>query len=174
MQHKSAAFFDRLGTPNIRPLGLRLLLLAIVTGNWIFLSAGQTCSSPVNQRFGSLLDNSPFGASPQNTDAVALPLELRGICAEGEKWLFAIYEISKSKSSWIELGVQENGFYISKYHPNDETVTLKYAGRTYSLKLKKALIAQATETDDSPLHNPENVGLGGGDHPETVKTLDEP
>ncbi|NOT95210.1 MAG: hypothetical protein HOP00_02710 [Nitrospira sp.] len=151
------------------------MILIAAQVSCVLVGMAPAVSFSLNQRLESLVTNSPFGPVGQSTTEAAIPIEFRGWCAEGNREYFSIYEVAKKKSTWIELGVQEEGLYIIEYHADDESVSLRYAGRRFRLRLKKALIgipALEVESNDSRIQ--QNVGLGGGDHPELLENRSEP
>lgn len=95
----------------------------------------------------SLAGSSPFAPPPSAVDAAAptpdATLELRGIMAAGDSYMFSIYDSAKRSSSWLGLNDIGREFIVRSYDESRDTVTVDYQGRTLTLALKTAKVAAA-------------------------------
>lgn len=95
----------------------------------------------------SLAGPSPFAPPATATEAAAptpdATLELRGIMASGDSYMFSIYDSTKRISTWLGLNEIGREFVVRSYDDARDTVTVDHAGRTLTLALKTAKVAAA-------------------------------
>lgn len=101
----------------------------------------------VTRAASSLAGPSPF-APPATAAEAAAPtpdatLELRGIMASGDSYMFSIYDSTKRISTWLGLNEIGREFVVRSYDDARDTVTVDHAGRTLTLALKTAKVAAA-------------------------------
>ncbi len=95
----------------------------------------------------SLAGPSPFAPPATAAETVAVTpdatLELRGIMASGDSYMFSIYDSTKRISTWLGLNEIGREFVVRSYDDARDTVTVDHAGRTLTLALKTAKVASA-------------------------------
>lgn len=82
---------------------------------------------------------SPTEAAPTQ-DAT---LELRGIMATGNSYMFSIYDSAHKTSVWSKLNEMGHGFVVRSHDVSRDSVTVEYQGRTLTLALRTAKVASA-------------------------------
>jgi len=89
---------------------------------------------------------SPFLPPSAQSDAAPTPdatLELRGIMATGNGYMYSIYDSTHKTSAWSRLNENGHGFLVRSHDAARDTVTVEYQGRTLTLALRTAKVASA-------------------------------
>lgn len=79
-------------------------------------------------------------ASPVTTDS---QIELRGVMAIGDGYMFSIYDTARKTSSWVKLNDRGHDFVVKNYDPQRDVVTIDYQGRSLNLTLRTAKVVSA-------------------------------
>lgn len=111
-----------------------------------------------------LAGGSPF--LPPSTQTESAPtsdaaIELRGIMAAGDDYMFSIFDSTKRMSVWKHLDEPGHEFVVRSYDPARDVVTVEYQGRTLTLALRTAKVAAApvqSATIVSAPQGPQPVG----------------
>ncbi|HWL15899.1 MAG TPA: hypothetical protein VNR00_09855 [Opitutus sp.] len=82
-------------------------------------------------------------ASAPTPDA---PLELRGIMAAGDDYMFSIYDPAHRTSTWLRLNETGREIVVTGFDQERDTVTVESQGRVLTLALKTAKVASAPAT----------------------------
>jgi hypothetical protein len=103
----------------------------------------------------STAGKSPF-LPPASAQQEAVPtadatLELRGIMAAGDSFMFSIYDSTKKIAVWSRLNEMGHGFVVRGHDVSHDTVTVEYQGRTLTLALKTAKVASAPINQPQPM-----------------------
>ncbi|PTY08826.1 hypothetical protein DB347_04445 [Opitutaceae bacterium EW11] len=91
----------------------------------------------------TLSTRSPFmpeGAAAAGVPTDNAPLELRGIVATKDGYLFGLFDPSKKQSTWARLNEPGANFVVRSHDVANETVNVEYQGRTLTLALKTAKV----------------------------------
>ena len=90
---------------------------------------------------------SPFlpaaSANAANAATPDSPLELRGIMADGDNYMFSLYDSIRKASVWARLNQPGREFIIKSHDISRDTITVEYQGRVLTLTLKMGKIASA-------------------------------
>jgi hypothetical protein len=113
--------------------GTALVLSALVVG--VSLAATPHLSAQSS--------HSPF--MPEGGVAVATPtenapLELRGIVATKNGYMFGIFDPTKRQSFWVRPNEQGSDFVVRNHDVQNDTVTVDYQGRSLTLAMKAAKV----------------------------------
>jgi hypothetical protein len=103
------------------------------------------------------IGKSPFLPPDSPTDTAPTPdatLELRGIMASGDSYMFSIYDSTHKSSSWTRLNENGHAFVVRSHDTTRDSVTVDYQGRTLTLALKTAKVASAPVTVPQPPQQP--------------------
>lgn len=82
----------------------------------------------------------PASASAATTATPDAPIELRGIMAEGDHYMFSIYDTAKKSSTWARLNEPGRDFIIKSHDEARDLVTVEQNGRLLTLTLKAAKV----------------------------------
>lgn len=106
--------------------------------------AARAANAPVSPFLPPASANAPAAAT---TDA---PLELRGIMADGDDYMFSVFDSAKKTSAWSRLNETGRGFVVKSFDAAHDTVTVENQGRTLTLALKAAKVASAPAVSFHP------------------------
>jgi hypothetical protein len=101
-----------------------------------------------------IISRSPFLPPAAPTDSAPTAdatLELRGIMAAGEGYMFSIYDSTNKSSVWSRLNETGHPFVVKSHDESRDSVTVEHQGRTLTLALRTAKVAAA------PLHQPQQA-----------------
>lgn len=112
------------------------------------------------------MGKSPFLPPASATESAPTPdatLELRGIMASGDSYMFSVYDSAHKISSWSRLNETGHGFVVRSHDLAHDTVTVDYQGRTLTLALRTAKVASAPVNVPQPTQNagpqpPQQIG----------------
>lgn len=110
-------------------------------------------AAPVASAAESLAGSSPFlppSSAPQAAAPGDTSLELRGIMASGDAYMFSIYDAARRSSVWKHLDEPGHEFVVRSYDAARDAVTVEYQGRTLTLALKTAKVASAPVPPPAP------------------------
>lgn len=93
----------------------------------------------------------PASAQQDTTPTQDATLELRGIMAAGDSFMFSIYDSTKKIAAWSRLNEMGHGFVVRAHDVSHDTVTVEYQGRTLTLALKTAKVASAPVNQPQPM-----------------------
>lgn len=82
----------------------------------------------------------PASASAATTPTPDAPIELRGIMAEDDHYMFSIYDTAKKSSTWARLNEPGRNFVIKTHDEARDLVTVEQNGRLLTLTLKAAKV----------------------------------
>lgn len=116
-----------------------------------------------------LAGDSPFKpAATAGASATATPdapIELRGIMAEGDHYMFSIYDTGKKSSTWARLNEPGRDFVIRSHDEARDLVTVEQNGRLLTLTLKAAKVVSGPANVPMPMPRPvagaQPVPVGG-------------
>jgi hypothetical protein len=85
----------------------------------------------------------PPGSAAETAPTQDATLELRGIMATGNSYMFSIYDSAHKTSVWSKLNEMGHGFVVRSHDVSRDSVTVEYQGRTLTLALRTAKVASA-------------------------------
>lgn len=126
--------------PDGRPLGWSRVTRSVCFGaGVIFLNLASSLLAQIEEdRFASLLQNSPFGIEPA-TPPTEPTLEFRGYVSEGEETVFSLAcpnDKGQVRSTWVGLYEPYADYVVRSFDQANDTVQIEYHGQTFPLKLK--------------------------------------
>lgn len=113
----------------------------------------------------SLPGASPFlppASQEQAAPTEDAQIELRGIMATGDDYMFSIYDASRRMSVWKGLNEPGHEFVVRSFDPARDAVTVEHQGRTLTLALRTAKVASA------PAYTPPMPATPGAGVPQPV------
>jgi hypothetical protein len=102
----------------------------------------------------TVIGKSPFlpPSGPAETAPTAdATLELRGIMASGNGYMFSIYDSTNKMSAWSRLDERGHPFVVRSHDESRDSVTVDYQGRTLTLALRTAKVASAPVNQPQPV-----------------------
>ncbi|MEO7599010.1 MAG: hypothetical protein ABIV50_08765 [Opitutus sp.] len=109
------------------------------------------------------IGKSPFlppAAATDTAPTADATLELRGIMASGDSYMFSIYDSTHKSSSWARLNENGHGFVVRSHDATRDSVTVDYQGRTLTLALRTAKVASAPVNIPQPAPSPNAAAPG--------------
>lgn len=106
------------------------------------------------ERFSTLLQNSPFGAGPTVPSAEPA-MEFRGYVGEDSLWIFSLAYLETDggvRSAWVELDESYRDFIVRSFDCATETLQVDHQGHLLNLKL--------TKSSAQLMHVPERINSG--------------
>jgi hypothetical protein len=94
----------------------------------------------------SVMTRSPFLPPAAGTDSAPTAdatLELRGIMAVGDSYMFSIYDATHKNSAWLRLNETGQPYVVKAHDEDRDSVTVEHQGRTLTLALRTAKVASA-------------------------------
>ncbi len=82
----------------------------------------------------------PASATAATTATPDAPIELRGIMAEGDHYMFSIFDTGKKSSTWARLNEPGRDFIIKTHDEARDLSTVEQNGRLLTLTLKAAKV----------------------------------
>lgn len=131
----------------MNPTLARLLFLAAAFAAY---PAAPTAAQNLSTRSPFMPEGGPAAGAPTDN----APLELRGIVATKDGYLFGIYDPAKKQSTWARLNEPGSSFTLRSHDVANETVTVDYQGRSMTLALKTAKVESS-----GPVPNPAFANL---------------
>jgi len=92
--------------------------------------------------------SSQGGAAPVTNDS---QIELRGVMAIGDGYMFSIYDTARKTSSWVKLNDRGHDFVVKNYDAQRDVVTIDYQGRSLNLTLRTAKVVSAPAIQPAPV-----------------------
>jgi hypothetical protein len=86
-------------------------------------------------------------AAPVTSDS---QIELRGIMAIGDGYMFSLYDTARKTSSWVKLNDRGHDFVVKNYDAQRDVVTIDYQGRSLNLTLRTAKVVSAPVVQTAP------------------------
>jgi hypothetical protein len=96
----------------------------------------------VSEKFDLLVSHSPFGKADSASGlapAATNPLEFRAVLEEPRYRLFSLFETSRHRSAWVEIGKPEEGIVVKEFDEGKLTIEVEYLGKLLTLPLKGAI-----------------------------------
>ena len=93
----------------------------------------------------------PPGGPAETAPTQDATLELRGIMASGDSYMFSIYDSAHKISAWSKLNEMGHGFVVRSHDVPRDSVTVEYQGRTLTLALRTAKVASAPVNQPQPM-----------------------
>ena len=93
-----------------------------------------------------IVTRSPFLPPASATDSAPTAdatLELRGIMAVGDSYMFSIYDATHKNSAWLRLNETGQPYVVKSHDEARDSVTVEHQGRTLTLALRTAKVASA-------------------------------
>lgn len=93
-----------------------------------------------------IMTRSPFlppTATADSAPTADATLELRGIMAVGDSYMFSIYDSTHKNSAWLRLNETGQPYVVKAHDDTRDSVTVEYQGRTLTLALRTAKVASA-------------------------------
>lgn len=113
-----------------------------------FLTIGLKAADPAAGRSPFLPPTGPTESAAPTSDST---LELRGIMAVGDSFMFSVYDSGNRMSAWSRLNEGGHSFAIRSHDVARDSVTVDYQGRTVTLALRTAKVASA------PVNQPQAI-----------------
>ncbi|MBS0630774.1 MAG: hypothetical protein JSS11_02590 [Verrucomicrobia bacterium] len=82
----------------------------------------------------------PASAGAANAATPDALIELRGIMAEGDHYMFSIFDTGKKSSTWARLNEPGRDFVIKSHDEARDLITVEQNGRLLTLTLKQAKV----------------------------------
>jgi hypothetical protein len=101
-----------------------------------------------------IITRSPFlppSAPTESAPTADATLELRGIMAAGEGYMFSIYDSTSKSSAWSRLNETGHPFVVRSHDESRDSVTVEHQGRTLTLALRTAKVASAPVNVPQPV-----------------------
>jgi len=98
-----------------------------------------TAAEPAIGKSPFLPPTGPVESAPTQDAA----LELRGIMAIGDGYMFSIYDAGQKMSTWSRLNETGHPFVVRSHDESRDSVTVDHQGRTLTLALRTAKVASA-------------------------------
>lgn len=112
-----------------------------------------------------IIARSPFlppAAAAEAAPTADATLELRGIMAAGDSYMFSIYDSTSKSSAWSRLNEPGHPFVVKSHDESRDSVTVEHQGRTLTLALRTAKVAAA------PIHQPQPAQAPGPNAPQPI------
>ena len=113
-----------------------------------FLTVGLKAADPAVGKSPFLPPTGPTESAAPMSDST---LELRGIMAVGDSFMFSVYDSGNRMSSWSRLNGGGHSFVIRSHDVARDSVTVEHQGRTLTLALRTAKVASAPVNQPQPI-----------------------
>lgn len=117
------------------------MLVAVATGASLMAADAAASRSPFLP---------PAAAQASTAPTQDTPLELRGVMAVGDSYMFSIYDPTRHSSTWTGLNDTSHEFIVRSYDAERDAVTVDFQGRSLTLALKTAKVASAPVVTPQP------------------------
>jgi hypothetical protein len=108
----------------------------------------------------NVTSRSPFmpegGAAPGAVPTENNPLELRGIVATKNGYLYGIFDPTKRQSYWVRANESGAEFVVRGHDIQNETVSVDFQGRSMTLALKAAKVESLGPVPNPAIANVQN------------------
>jgi hypothetical protein len=116
----------------------------IVVLFWVAGLAGPVSIASDAATANGLSKNSPFLPSPRE-ERESTSLEFRGYMTMNGRVSFSIFNAASQRAEWIEAGLTDAAIIVTAYNLAEESISVRYAGRTHFLRLRQGRVVPLVE-----------------------------